>query len=229
MTLSGLWPLWPAAPRRGCWPLRGRGTLAPWWPSWPCSTPCPGHLSSLSRAQHQEYFRRDSKYAFLPTELDLPLRQTFQNIRNKIATITILHLLTAVKIILFKSLETSLGWPILNNLQFASIIEDWRVWSQVQEVYWIFLNLATIINLTWNNFKLVFPNMKDSMKNFRVVDIDQYERIRLRNKVSFLNENFQLKRGVNRARLYRRYRRDLLQNFVPPMRVKNKTEVITKV
>ena len=67
------------------------------------------------------------------------------------------------------------------------------------------------------------------MKNFRVVDIDQYERIRLRNKVSFLNENFQLKRGVNRARLYHRYRRDLLQNFVPPMRVKNKTEVITKV
>ena len=67
------------------------------------------------------------------------------------------------------------------------------------------------------------------MKNFRVVDIDQYERIRLRNKVSFLNENFQLKRGVNRARLYHRYRRDLLQNFVPPMRVKNKTDVITKV
>lgn len=67
------------------------------------------------------------------------------------------------------------------------------------------------------------------MKNFRIVDIDQYERIRLRNKVSFQNENFQLKRGVNRARLYHRYRRDLLQNFVPPMRVKNKTDVITKV
>ena len=67
------------------------------------------------------------------------------------------------------------------------------------------------------------------MKNFRVVDIDQYERIRLSNKVSFLNENFLLKRGVNRARLYHRYRRDLLLNFVPPPRVKNKTDMITQV
>ena len=62
------------------------------------------------------------------------------------------------------------------------------------------------------------------MKNFRVVDIDQYEKIRLRNKVSFLKESFQLKRGANRAKLYHRYRRDLIQNFLPPPKVKNKTD-----
>ena len=78
------------------------------------------HLQTFA----QKHFRRDSKYAFLPAELDLPLRLTFQNIRNKIATITILQQLTAVKIISFKPLETPPGLPIFNFLQFTAIIED---------------------------------------------------------------------------------------------------------
>ena len=32
---------------------------------------------------------------------------------------------------------------------------------------------------------------------------------------NFLNENFQLKRGANRAKLYHRYRKDLRQDFRP--------------
>ena len=62
------------------------------------------------------------------------------------------------------------------------------------------------------------------MKKFRVVDIDQYEKLKSRNKNIFLAENFQLKRGANRAKLYNRYRKDLVKHFQPPAFVKRKTD-----
>ena len=62
------------------------------------------------------------------------------------------------------------------------------------------------------------------MKKFRVVDIDQYEKLKSRNKNIFLTENFQLKRGANRAKLYNRYRKDLVKHFQPPAFVKRKTD-----
>lgn len=92
---DSVWPLAPltGCPQEGVLTIEGAGHLGTMMTQL-------AMLYSLSRShvinvmivtRNEEYFRRDSKYAFLPTELDLPLRQTFQNIRNKIATITILQ------------------------------------------------------------------------------------------------------------------------------------------
>ena len=64
--------IWPLPPLEGC-PKEGVLTIQP-----------AGHLGSMMTQFSMLYAlsRRDSKYAFLPPELDIPLKQTFQNIRN---------------------------------------------------------------------------------------------------------------------------------------------------
>ena len=64
----------------------------------------------------------------------------------------------------------------------------------------------------------------------RKVDIDQYEKLKSKNKNSFVTENFQLKRGANRAKLYHKYKKDLIRNFKPPSSVESRThEIIQEV
>ena len=64
----------------------------------------------------------------------------------------------------------------------------------------------------------------------REVDIDQYEKLKSKNKNSFVTENFQLKRGANRAKLYHKYKKDLILNFKPPSTVEKRThELIQEV
>ena len=64
--------IWPLPPLEGC-PKEGVLTIQP-----------AGHLGSMMTQFSMLYAlsRRDSKYAFLPPELDVPLKQTFENVRK---------------------------------------------------------------------------------------------------------------------------------------------------
>ena len=44
----------------------------------------------------------------------------------------------------------------------------------------------------------------------------------------FLKENFQLRRGANRAKLYRRYKKNLLQEFQPTLVVEQRANKMIK-
>ena len=64
------------------------------------------------------------------------------------------------------------------------------------------------------------------MKWHRRLDIDEYEKLKKTNFEDFNRESFLIKRGANRAKLYHKYRKDLIENFQPQPDVLEKTNKI---
>ena len=61
---------------------------------------------------------------------------------------------------------------------------------------------------------------------FNSLGLDDYERIKKRDPAEFRKLSFEIKRGPNRAKLYHKYREDLVRNFDPQPKVASKTNQI---
>ena len=61
---------------------------------------------------------------------------------------------------------------------------------------------------------------------FHSIDLDDYEKVKKRDPIAFRKVSFEIKRGPNRAKLYHKYRDDLLQNFVPQQKASDRTKQI---
>lgn len=61
---------------------------------------------------------------------------------------------------------------------------------------------------------------------FNSLGLDDYERIKKKDPTEFRKLSFEIKRGPNRAKLYHRYRDDLIRNFEPQSKVSSKTNQI---
>ena len=61
---------------------------------------------------------------------------------------------------------------------------------------------------------------------FHSLGLDDYERIKKKDPAEFRKLSFEIKRGPNRAKLYHKYRNDLIRNFDPLPKVARKTHQI---